>query len=56
MPEQARHHALAAPVEWWGSECRACLNATPEEMVCDSCGSDEFTVALWVERGLRAAG
>lgn len=39
-------------LEWWGSECRSCDNATPGCMVCDCCDSDEFTVPLWMERAL----
>jgi len=35
-------------LEFWGSECRECLNGTPDGMVCDLCNSDTYTVALYM--------
>lgn len=39
-------------LEWWGSDCvlpGGCSgNATPESMTCDSCGSYEHTVPMYV--------
>lgn len=42
-----------AALRFWGSDCvleGGCEgNTTPDDMCCDSCGSDEHTVPLYVE-------
>ena len=40
----------ADALEFWGSECVACLNTTADGMACDSCGSEAYTVPLYYDR------
>lgn len=42
----------ALGLHFWGSDCSACEgNATCGSMVCDWCGSEEHTVALYAYGG-----
>ncbi len=42
-------------MKWWGSECVACHNATPDSVECDNCGSSAYTVGLFYEEDAFAA-
>jgi hypothetical protein len=33
---------------FWGSDCHSCENTTHGTMICDSCGSDEHTLPLYI--------
>lgn len=43
----SRARETGSDMTLWGSECVECENATPGEMTCDNCGSNEHTVPLY---------
>lgn len=47
MPKRVIDSELGK-LEFWGSECVACNNATPGSMRCDECGLSRHTTALWM--------
>ena len=37
-------------LEWWGSDCAKCGNATPQSDRCDSCAETLWTVPLYYDK------
>lgn len=49
MPKRVIDSELGK-LEFWGSECLDCNNATPGTLVCDDCKSNDHTTPLWMEK------